>query len=123
MLDPLRQIDVRKLDPVFLVKLRGLVGAAAAHGLVLLATFGFRSRAQQQALYDARKPGAAVAAPGTSLHEKGRAADFLAYRDGVKLDSSEEPEYVLLEELATRYGLRTGRSWKKPDGGHVELPA
>lgn len=122
--DPLRRIDVQKLDPVFHVKLVGFLGACAAHGIRLLATMGFRSHEEQAALYAARKPGQAVAPPGKSRHEAGCAVDFLALQpNGEAIQSSDAPEYRDMEEIAPRYGLRTGRSWKKPDGGHVELPA
>ena len=122
--DPLRRINLNQLDPGFLTRLQGFVGACGAHGIRLLATYGFRTRAEQQALYDNRKPGQAVAPPGTSRHEVGKAVDFLALQEnGEAIQSSDAPEYRTMEEIAPRYGLRTGRSFPKPDGGHVELPA
>ena len=114
-------IDASLLDAQFLGMLVGFLGACRAHGLRLRATMGYRSTALQAQLYANRQPGQAVAPPGHSKHEEGKACDFLAYdSSGDKIDSSDAQEYRTMEELAPRYGLRTGRSWSKPDGGHVE---
>lgn len=120
-MDPLARIDVSKLEPQFYGMLLGFLGACKAHGLKLLATYGYRSGTEQAALYAKRREGQAVAPPGKSMHEKGLAVDFLALQsNGEAIQSSDAPEYRTMEELAPRYGLRTGRSWSRPDGGHVE---
>ena len=122
MADPLARIDTGKLNPEFYGMLLGLLGAAKAHGLTLVATYGFRTWDEQNALYLKYLAGGSLAAPpGQSAHEFGCAVDFLALRKGVVLSSSDEPEYRDLEELAPRYRCKTGRSWPKPDGGHVQL--
>ena len=118
--DPLARIDVALLDAGFLEKLYGLLGAAKAHGLVLVGTEGYRSPERSDELYAAYLKGGPRAAPaGKSAHNYGKAADFLAMRAGVPVASSDAPEYLLLEELAPRYALKTLRALQ--DGGHVEL--
>jgi hypothetical protein len=120
MADPLRNIDVSKLDPEFYGNLLGFLGGCKAHGLDLLATYGFRTYQEQEALYQKHLAGGPLAAPpGHSMHEQGKAMDFLAYRNGQVLNSSNEPEYVAMEEIAPRYRLKTLRSIG--DAGHVEL--
>jgi LAS superfamily LD-carboxypeptidase LdcB len=121
--DPLAHIDTSKLNQEFLGMLLGLLGAAKAHGLVLVAQVphgGFRSYEEQAALHDAYLHGGPRAAsPGHSAHECGCAVDFLALRNGVVVSSSDAEEYRTLEELAPRYRCKTLRSIH--DGGHVEL--
>jgi len=120
MADPLRNIDVSKLDPEFYGNLLGFLGGCKAHGLDLLATYGFRTHEEQAKLYAAYQAGGPRAAPpGHSMHEQGKAVDFLAYRNGQVLNSSSEPEYATMEEIAPRYRLKTLRSIG--DAGHVEL--
>jgi LAS superfamily LD-carboxypeptidase LdcB len=120
--DPLRRIDTSKLRPDFLARLRGLLGAASAHGLTLVATEGYRSPERSDELYkNFKEHGGPRAAPGgRSAHNYGRAVDFLALRDGATVPNSDAPEYDLLAELAARYGLRTLQSLN--DAGHVEDP-
>lgn len=121
-LDPLRHIDTSKLRPDFLARLGGLLGAAAAHGLTLVATCGYRDPAESDRLHAAwvADPAHAprAAAGGSSAHNYGRAVDFLAMVAGQPVQSSQAPEYTLLAELAERYGLRTLQHLN--DGGHVE---
>ena len=123
MSDPLVRIDTTKLDAEFLGMLLGLLGAAKAHGLDLHATEGYRSPERSDELYKAwiasGKKGPRAAPAGKSAHNFGCAVDFLCYRMGVAVQSSQAEEYVDLEELAPRYGLKTLRHLN--DGGHVEL--
>jgi len=119
-MDPLAHIDVSLLNPEFYGMLLGLLGAAKAHGLVLRATYGWRSTELQKELYAKFLAGGPRAAPpGQSPHECGCAVDFLALRKGVVVESSAAPEYCDLEELAPRYRCKTLRHLN--DGGHVEL--
>lgn len=120
-MDPLARIDVSKLNPEFYGMLLGLLGAAKAHGLRLLATYGFRSRDEQQKLYEKHLAGGPLAAPpGHSAHEFGCAVDFLALaKDGQVIQSSRAPEYTDLAELAPRYRCKTLQQYN--DAGHVEL--
>lgn len=122
MSDPLARIDTTKLRPDFLARLRGMLGAAKAHGLALVATCGYRDPAESDRLHAAwlhdPKHAPRAAAGGKSAHNYGRAVDFLALRDGSTVKNSDAPEYTLLAELAERYGLRTLQALD--DGGHVE---
>src|SRR5262249_46332168 len=94
--DPLAKIDLTKLDPEFLGNLYGLLGAAEAHGLVLLATEGYRDPARSDELYAAwmasGQRGPRAAPGGSSAHNFGLAVDFLAFRNGTIVNSSNEPE-------------------------------
>lgn len=99
------------LDPGFASALRQLI--ADAPGKITI-TSGFRSRAEQEALYK-KKPKLA-AKPGHSKHEKGMAAD---------LDYHEDPEVeAWVHRNAYRYGLRfpmlTKKPGKKYEPWHVE---
>lgn len=118
MTDPLARIDAWRLDPDFLQRLRGMLGAVAAHGQTFVASYGYRSLEQQQALYVVYKRGGPRAAPpGKSAHNFGLAVDLVRLTDG-KVDWT-PADYALLAELAPRYGLTTGASYA--DYGHVEL--
>jgi hypothetical protein len=85
------------LVPSFLAALRAY---SAGIGRDLTVGSGFRTRAEQAALYRA-KPGLA-APPGRSHHEQGLAADISPQLGGTKLGNP----------AAARYGLRFPMSWE-----------
>lgn len=123
MPDPLQRIDVSKLDPAFLVKLRAFCDACQAHGLDIRATSGFRSSGLQAILYKKFLAGGPRAArPGSSKHEKGLAVDFLIFAGGKpleNLDGADEAVYEEMHTIAERYGLK-GLDPKLHDAGHIE---
>lgn len=122
-MDPLQHIDTSKLDTTFYGYLLGFLGACSAHGLVLTGTEGYRDPARSDQLYAewmaSGQKGPRAAPGGKSAHNFGCAVDFLALRNGQVVQSSQEPEYALMEELAPRYSLKTLRALN--DAGHVEL--
>jgi hypothetical protein len=78
--------NINDLDPTFLTRLKGLaIAFHAKTGKRLQVDQGFRTFAQQDALF--KRLGAGLAArPGTSLHEKGIAAD-IGTEQGNELES------------------------------------
>src|SRR5438445_522166 len=94
--------DVEHLSPDTQAALAAVLDDAKKQGLSVRITSAFRSRAQQQSLFDARQQGLnpyPVARPGTSAHEGGMAVDLV--NDG---PGGQEA----LAKIAARHGL----SWK-----------
>lgn len=73
-----------------------MVAAAAADGVTLRINSGYRTRAEQQALWDANPNPTYVARPGTSNHEKGNAIDFV----------NSSGAYSWLKRNASRFGFQ-----------------
>lgn len=117
-------LDWSLLDRDFATRLKALMTVAKMKGLRLSPQCGYRSPAESDRLYSAwiqgGKKGPRAAPGGKSAHNYGLAVDVLCLdAEGKVVESSEAPEYVLLEDLAQRYGLKTLRALS--DGGHVEL--
>lgn len=102
-----------------------LLREARDQGIRIVITSGYRSLAQQQALWDQgrAKPGRVVtwARPGTSWHNFGLAFDV------APLDQNGKPHWpndwrlwMRLGELGESIGLTWGGRWKKPDLPHFE---
>jgi len=72
----------RGLRPEVAQRLEGLLRDAQRHGITTRVTSTFRSRAAQQALYDAwiarGRTGLPAARPGLSTHEYGLAVDIVS---------------------------------------------
>lgn len=102
------------MDAAYIARLQALI--AAAPGKITIGS-GFRTNAQQAALYKA-KPNLA-AKPGTSKHEKGLAAD-LVFEGG-----QEGPVAKWAHANAARFGLAfpmaVRRPGKKYEPWHVEM--
>jgi peptidoglycan L-alanyl-D-glutamate endopeptidase CwlK len=127
---PLSRIDVMKLYPPFLAALQSLLDAAHGRGADFFVVSGFRTYAEQSALYFQGRTSAGTkvtnAQAGQSPHNFGIAADLCrdadANRAGLQPDYRPE-EYEILRELAPKYGLVWGGSWEKfPDRPHVQMP-
>lgn len=59
------------------------------------------------------------ALPGLSWHQYGEAADVLAYdTTGTLIKNGDNIAYQILEDMARKEGLTTGRSWG--DAGHIQ---
>jgi peptidoglycan L-alanyl-D-glutamate endopeptidase CwlK len=114
------------LKPELVDKVRELIALASSQGYSLLVTQGFRSVAQQNALYalGRTRPGKIVtnAKGGQSNHNFGRAVDFAFI---VKGEVSWLPSlYAKLGKLAEQSGLDWGGNWKHfKDLPHVEIRA
>lgn len=73
-----------------------MVAAAAKEGVSLRINSGYRTHAEQQALWDANPNPTYVARPGTSNHEKGNAIDFV----------NNSGAYSWLKRNASRFGFQ-----------------
>lgn len=128
------RINPSYLHPLFLKRLRGLIAAAAKRGVEYWAISGYRSIEEQAALYAKGREGDYVfnkslvvtnAKPGYSAHNYGIAVDLCkdGFTDRAGLQPSYKPgDYSLLGELAPRFGLLWGGTFKMADGPHIQLP-
>lgn len=95
--------DVEQLAEPLRTAVKGLLAEANAGSSTprVVISSAFRTRAEQQALWDANPDPARVAPPGTSKHEQGRAVDFGG-------------DLALVAKLAPKYGLAAtvpGEPW------------
>jgi hypothetical protein len=89
-----------------------LAAAASADGVTLTVTSGFRSDAEQAALFAANPDPRMVAPPGTSLH-----------RCGTELDLGPPSAYAWLAANAGRFGFVQRYSWESWHYGFTAGPA
>ena len=89
-----------------------MAAAARADGVMLSVTSGFRSDAEQAALWAANPDPRWVAPPGTSLH-----------RCATELDLGPSAAYAWLAANARRFGFLLRYSWEPWHFGYVEGPA
>src|SRR5688572_28896255 len=96
---------IEDLDPRIREGARSILRAWADAGFVVLITCTFRSKEEQRALYAKGRtaPGPKVtnARPGESLHNFGRAIDFVPLVHG-KPAWEEEPLFEILARIAQR---------------------
>lgn len=92
--------------------------AAAADGVALVPTSGFRTMEEQQQLWAEHVSGqrpTPVARPGYSNHQSGRALDIAVH------DCTTSPEYCWLQAHAGAYGFRNvGAGFSRPEWWHWE---
>lgn len=99
--------QVEKISAEMLDCYQALVAAAAADGHVIRLNSGFRSFAEQQALWDANPDPAQVARPGRSNHQNGIAID-------IDTGSFQSPLYRWMKDHGPDHGfIRTvsGEHW------------
>ena len=89
-----------------------MAASAAAAGIALLVVSGFRSDAEQAALFAAHPDPTWVAPPGHSLH-----------RCATELDLGPEPAYPWLAANANRFGFVQRYSWEAWHYGFDDRPA
>lgn len=89
----------------------GMAAAAQGDGISLLVVSGFRSDAEQAALFAAHPDPKWVAPPGHSLH-----------RCATELDLGPESAYGWLAANATRFGFEQRYSWEAWHFGYVAGP-
>ena len=87
--------DTQDLNPDFNNKVNQLIAQVRVKGGNPTITSGYRSFDEQQRLYNSGNNGVPVARPGTSLHEKGLAADI----------SGDTNTMNLLHSLAGQFGI------------------
>ena len=88
-----------------------MAAAAAADGIALVVNSGFRSDAEQAALFEQNPDPRMVAPPGTSLH-----------RCATELDLGPPAAYGWLAANAERYGFLQRYSWEAWHYGYVDGP-
>jgi hypothetical protein len=130
-LELFKRLDLDFLYPPLLEKLLAAVADCAAGGREYVATLGYRTWAQQDALYARGRtaPGVRVtnAKAGESAHNYGLAVDFFAAlprEAGGPLAPDWSPAaYDALGAAAKRQGLLWGGDWTVlPDRPHVQWP-
>ncbi|MBS1880019.1 MAG: transglycosylase SLT domain-containing protein [Actinobacteria bacterium] len=109
---PLVYRDGEGMRPDVAASYDRMVAAAAADGIGLLVVSGFRSDAEQAALFAAHPDPTWVAPPGHSLH-----------RCATELDLGPEPAYAWLAANATRFGFIQRYSWEPWHYGWTRPPA
>jgi hypothetical protein len=98
--------------PELASRVRAMASVLAGRGITIRVVSGYRSTAQQAVLYANRASNSnPVAAPGTSLHERGRAVD-LTWSGGTASQ---------VGAVGESFGLRWGGRFSRPDPGHFEL--
>lgn len=116
--DLVRRIDLDKLEPDFLGNMLEVVARCQARGWLYVATLGYRTLAEQAALYARFKQGGPRAAPpGSSAHQYGLAVDFARYRvDGAKGKFTwDAHDFDVLGEEAEAQGLDWGGRYGDAD--------
>lgn len=117
--------DISLLHPILREIIPQIIGQCAAVGLPVLVTDGFRSKAEQDALYAKGRT-----APGTivtqvrypnSAHCWGVAFDFCRNVRGREYDDGDR-FFERVAEIAKQYGLEWGGDWKNfVDKPHLQL--
>lgn len=132
--DLVSRLDLDLLYLPFTIKLLDLVANCRARGHDYHAVLGFRTHAEQLALFaKGRDASGAVVEPKKVVtrlkygaHNLGIAADLVLDADLNKpgLQPNYRPaDYEVLAEEAEKLGLEAGARWKGfPDYGHVQLP-
>jgi peptidoglycan L-alanyl-D-glutamate endopeptidase CwlK len=102
---------------------RALVNAAAKKGITIHVTSGFRSYAEQDALYEQGRttPGKIVtnARGGQSSHNWGASFDITVFENGKP--KWEGSEYATVGQIGKNLGLAWGGDWTSPDEPHFTL--
>lgn len=126
-----KRLDLDLLYPPFLEKLLAVVAECQALGREYCAYLGFRTWAQQDALYAKGRtaPGVKVtnARGGESAHNFGLAVDLFAVvaqeGAGLVVPNWATEAYDTLGSIAARHGLLWGGTWTVlPDRPHVQWP-
>ena len=108
---PLEYRQGKPMRPDVAAAFDRMAAAAAADGVTLVVNSGFRSDAEQQALWDANPDPRWVAPPGTSLH-----------RCGTELDLGTSAAYGWLASNASAFGFVQRYSWEAWHYGFVDGP-
>lgn len=128
-IDLLHRVSIEQLWFPFADRILTLITACRARGTDYYAVSGYRTDAEQMALWTQgrTKPGPIVtdAKAGESAHNYGIAVDFcrdgFIERKGLQPDYHNE-SYDILGEEASKLGLVWGGNWKKKDRPHVQWP-
>ncbi len=125
----IKRINLDLLHPYFVEPLLELLARCQAKGAHYYATLGFRTFAEQDALFAQGRTahGKIVtnAPGGMSFHNYGLAVDVVRDANlaavGLQPDWGREG-YELLYKEANVMRLVTGFNWRFPDAGHIQYP-
>lgn len=123
MPDEINNFRIQTLHPSIRSKVQDFIAAAAAKGINLRITSGYRTYAEQQALYNQGRttPGAIVtkAKPGESLHNFGLAIDVVPIVNG-KADWNYD--WQKIADIAKPLGFEWGGDWTSfKDKPHFQM--
>jgi hypothetical protein len=139
--DLLKRIDTLVLYQPFLAKINELLNILAAKGMYYVATCGYRSYKEQNALYaigrtvdregnpltpETEGHYVTKAEAGKSPHQFCCAIDFVRHK-GTTWNGKLDPDYTKaamkpLADEAKKLGLEAGYFWKFTDTPHIQLP-
>ena len=108
---PLAERQGKTMRPDVAAAFDRMAAAAAADGVTLVINSGFRSDAEQAALFAANPDPRMVAPPGTSLH-----------RCGTELDLGPSTAYGWLAANAGRFGFLSATRWEPWHYGYTAGP-
>lgn len=127
-----KRISLDHLEPNFLAKFLELLAACRARNCDYYATLGYRTVAEQDALFaqGRTKPGPRVtdAPGGLSLHNYGLAVDVVRDADMARVGLQpywDAKGYDVLHEEGKKLGLQVGilnAKGQRYDFGHVQVP-
>lgn len=142
-LSPASVKNLSKVNPQLAARVEAVAADLAKKGVKVAVTSGYRSKAEQKALYaQGRQPLSQVnslrkaagmapitakenlgtvtkAKPGSSLHNFGLAVDVVPVENGKPTWSPKDPKtWNTIAAAAKKYGLTPGPAWDKP---HYEL--
>ncbi len=121
-INKMRLSDVK---PILAEKCEAIIALAASEGFTLIVTNGYRSNAEQDALYRIGRRGikgervVTNARGGQSNHNRREAVDFAFVVKGEI--SWNEKLYLNIGRWAKQVGLNWGGNWRFKDLPHVEL--
>ena len=123
--DPVSEARMARLHPDVAQAARRFIQAAYAQGIALRVTSGYRSFAEQQALYNQGRttPGNIVtnAPPGHSYHNWGMAVDVVEIKNGQALWNN--PRWGEIARIGKSLGFEWGGDWKSfQDKPHFQMP-
>jgi peptidoglycan L-alanyl-D-glutamate endopeptidase CwlK len=116
-----------KVHPELANRVRTLINNLAERGMQVEVVQGFRTFAEQQALFEQgrSRPGPVVtrARAGQSNHNYGLAVDLCPFTDGQPNWNAPLSSWTSIGTEAEKLGLEWGGDWKKfVDKPHVQLP-
>jgi LAS superfamily LD-carboxypeptidase LdcB len=115
------------VNPELARRIRLLIAAMLAHGVVVEVVQGFRTFAEQDALFaqGRTRPGPVVtrARGGQSNHNYKLACDLCPFVNGQPNWNAPDAIWKQIADEAEKLGLEAGYHWKKfQDKPHVQLP-
>lgn len=115
-------MDTKNLHPIVKDLMNKFVETCKQKGINVIITQGFRSKAEQDALYaqGRTKPGSVVtnAKGGQSNHNYGLAFDFALLQNGKVTWDSRDKRWAIAGMIGESLGLEWGGRWKQ----FIDLP-